>query len=1098
MNFSEIFIRRPVATTLLAAGLILSGVVAFFKLPVAPLPQVDFTVIIVTAAIPGASPEVMASSVATPLERHHGMIADVTQMQSWSSVGVTNINLQFDLGRDIDGAARDVQAAINASRSVLPAGLAGNPTYRKFDSSSIPILILTLTSDTMSQGELYDAAATVLQQPLSQITGVGNVTVSGSSLPAVRIELNPSALFAYGIGLETVRAALASANANSPKGAIESGRLHWQIYSNDQADKAAQYRNLIVAYRNGAPVRLSSVAHILDSVEDTRNLGLANGQQAVVVTISRQPGANIIETVDQVRAMLPRLRASIPAAAHIAVAMDYSTMIRASLRDVEYTLAAAVVLVILVVFLFIGDGRATLIPGVAVPLSIIGTFGAMYLLDYTLDSLSMIALTISTGFVVDDAIVVMENTVRHMEAGMPRFQAAVLGVKEVGFTVLSMSLSLLAVFSPILLMGGIAGRFFHEFAATLSVAIVISTALSLTLTPMMCARLIRPVDGRRRGRLVEWSEHFFQGTLRGYERSLGWSLRHRRIILFILIGTIGLNFCLPGLLKKGFFPEEDTGLLTGGLQADQSISFQHMAEKLRQSVAILQADPAVATVVGTIGGGSENSGTLYIDLKPLGVRKQSSEEVMARLRPQLAHISGAAVYLQSSQYLGGGGGGGGQQGSTQYSLQGDDLSAVRMWSSKLVAGLKTEPLLLDVNSNQEDKGLKTDLVIDRDAASRLGLTTSQIDSTLYDAFGQRQVSVIYKSLNQYYVVMVVEPRFWKDPRALNEIYVSTTGGPASGTRASGSVAGTVAVAHGSAANASAIASDPERNAALNSIASVGHGGTSTAQAVSTAKSTMIPLGAFAHYQMGTTPVLVAHKGQFVSSVISFSLAKGAALSDAVKAIDRQSNLIHIPTSIQGAFLGNAGSFAQIFGNLPLLLLGAFLAIYIVLGVLYESYAHPVTILSTLPPAGVGAFLALLVFKMEFDLVAVMGLFLLIGIVKKNAIMMIDLAIDFERHQGMSPSEAILRASVLRFRPIMMTTMAALLGALPLAIGFGSGAEFRRPLGIAIIGGLIVSQILTIYTTPVVYLYVDRIRRWFLRLRAKFSKSRPVAPVTAPI
>jgi len=1100
MNFFEPFVRRPVATTLFSIGIVIAGAAAFFQLPVAPLPQAEFPIITVTATMPGASPEVMASSVATPLERRLGTIAAVTQMQSSSTVSSTRIFLQFDLSRNIDGAARDVQAAISAARNVLPAALRSNPTYQKFDTSAFPVLILTLTSDTMGQGQLYDAAATILQQAISQVPGVGNVTVGGSSLPAVRVELNPSALFHYGIGLENVRAALAAANADSPKGVIESRDFRWQIYCNDQAEVAAQYRNLIVAYRNGAPVRLANVAQVLDSVEDVRNFGIANGQPAVVVNVSRQSGANIVETVDAVRALLPHLQAALPRGAHLGIAMDFSTMIRVSLRDSEYSLLIAMLLVILVVFAFLGDARATLIPGAAVPISIIGTFGAMYALGYSLDSFSLIALTIATGFVVDDAIVVMENIVRHLEAGMPRLEAVLLGVKEVGFTVLSMSLSLLAVFSPILFMGGIAGRFFHEFAATLAAAIVISMVISLSTTPMMCAYLLRAPAERRRSRWVEGSETAFRWMLSGYEHSLRWALRHQRLVLISVFAAVLLNFAAFVALRKGFFPEVDTGLVQGSMQADQSISFQHMVEKVKETVAIVQADPAVRTVVGTVGGGptvgpgggGNSSSQLYIDLKPLAERKTSAKDVIARLRPQLARVAGAVVYLQSSQYLPGGGA---QQGNAlyQYSLRGDDIAALRLWTPKLVEALKHEPGLADVNSDEQAKGLKANLVIDRDAASRLGLTTTQIDSTLYDAFGQRQVSAIYKSLNQYYVVMAVQPEFWQDPKALEGIYVSTSGGPASGTQTTNSVAGTVSAAGKGSTNTASIAADPVRNAALNSLAVVGKSSASTAQAVSTTKSTMIPLSAFARYELGTTPTAVAHKGQYVTSTISFNLMKGTSLSDAVAAIDRQTRVIHLPASIQGDFLGNAQSFQQIFGNFPLLLLGAIVAIYIVLGVLYESYAHPITILSTIPSASVGAFLALLLFNMEFDLVAVLGLFLLIGIVKKNAIMMIDLAIELERDQGLAPPDAILRASLLRFRPIMMTTLAALLGAVPLAVGIGSGAEFRRPLGVTIVGGLIVSQILTIYTTPVVYLYVDRFRLRLLRLKAKFRDHRPQLP-----
>jgi multidrug efflux pump len=1087
VNLFEPFVRRPVATTLVSLGIILAGGAAYFQLPVAPLPKVDIPVIAVTAGMAGASPEVMARSVATPLERHLGAIAGVNQMSSFSSVGGTTVVLFFDLNRDPDGSARDVQAAINAAKADLPVALRSNPTYRKFDPASAPVLILSLTSDTLTQGQLYDAAATILQQPLSQVPGVGNVNIGGSSLPAVRVEVNPTALFKYGIGLENVRAALANANADSPKGAIENERYHWQIYSNDQAETAAQYRNLIVAYRNGAPIRLSTVADVTDSVEDTRNMGVSNDRLAVLVFISRQAGANIIETIERVKALLPALQAAIPGAAQINVAVDRSTMIQASLRDAQLSLAIAVLLVILVVYCFLGDGYATLIPGVAVPLSIIGTFGAMYLLDYTLDTFSLIALTIATGFVVDDAIVVMENTVRHMELGTPRFEAALIGVKEVGFTVLSMTLSLLAVFSPILFMGGIAGRLFHEFAATLSVAIVISMVVSLTTTPMMCALFLRDPRQHKPGAFHRMRERFFQKMLRSYEGSLLWALRHQGIVLGILVATVVLNGWLFIAVRKGFAPREDTGLLRGSVAADQTSSFQRMTPKLRQFVDIVQADPAVKTVVGTMSSGA-NSASMFVNLKPLNERKVSAEEIINRLRPQLTHVAGATLYLNAVQTLGGGGGGGQASTATyQYSLTADDLGDLRLWTDRLVKGMKTEPVFLDVNSDQQDKGLKAELVINRDLYARLGLTNiGQVDSTLYDAFGQRLVSTIYKSLNQYHVVMTVQPQFWQDPSVLNSIYVSTSGGSLSGTQASNVAAGTVVTA-AAPTTASAVAADAARNAAANSIAATGKGATSTAQAVSTSKSTMIPLSAFTQSRLGTTPLAVSHQGGFVTATISFNLAPGKSLSEATVAIERQKALIRLPTTIGGGFQGSAADFSKFIGNAPLLILAAFLGIYIVLGVLYESFAHPFTILSTLPSAGVGAFLALIVFNNEFNIIGMMGLFLLIGIVKKNAIMMIDLAIELERNSGLEAREAIFQASLLRFRPIMMTTMAALLGALPLAIGFGSGAEFRRPLGISVAGGLIVSQILTIYTTPVVYLFVDRVCKWWAREWAKLHR-----------
>ena len=1090
MNVSEIFVKRPVATTLLTIGIALAGATAYFKLPISPLPQADLPVINVSASMAGASPETMASSVATPLERHLGTIADVNEMTSQSSVGSTNITLQFGLNRDIDGAARDVQAAISAARADLPAARRSNPTYRKVNPADTPILVLALTSSTMTQGQLYDAASTILQQKISQVPGVGDVTIGGSSLPAVRLEINPTALFKYGIGLEDVRAALSAANANSPKGAIENNSLHWQLYSNDQARNAAQYQNLIVAFRNGAPIRLNEVATITDSVENTRAMGVSEGEPAVLVVISRQPGANIIETVDSVRALLPQLQASIPGAANVVVAVDRSTTIRASVRDINRSLVISIILVVLVVFFFLRDARATLIPSVAVPISLIGTFGAMYLLDYSLDNLSLMALTIATGFVVDDAIVVMENIVRHIEAGMSRMQATLLGVKEVGFTVLAMSLSLIAVFIPILMMGGIVGRFFREFAVTLSVAILISMVISLTTTPMMCAFLLtQHAAANVHGRFYRWSEAFFNDLVAGYSKSLRWALRHGVIMMVLLVATVGLNIWLYVSIPTGFFPEQDTGRMVGGLQGDQSISFQRLSTKLKQFVKIVQADPAVRTVVGFTGGwGGANFGQLYIDLKPLGTRHESSQQVIARLRPQLAKISGASLFLAPSQDIRTGG----RQSNSlyQYTLQTDDLSELRLWTPRLTEALKSEPALQDVNSDQQDKGLETDLVVDRDTASRLGLTASQIDNALYDAFGQRQVSTIYESLNQYKVIMVIQPQYTQNPETLRDIYVSTSGGAITGSQSSNAVAGTVSI-KGATSNATSIAADSARNASLNAIAATGKGSASTGQAVSTSKEKMIPLSAFAHYQMGTTPLSVNHQGQFVAGTISFNLAPDASLSDAVDAINRQTNAIHMPITVHGSFQGTAKSYQTSIGNEPILILAALITVYIVLGVLYESYAHPLTILSTLPSAGLGALLALRLFNTEFSLIALIGVFLLIGIVKKNAIMMIDFAIEAERTQGLEPRESIFQASILRFRPILMTTMAAILGAVPLAIGAGDGAELRRPLGISIVGGLIVSQLLTLYTTPVVYLYVDRARLWFRRLRKKPQAEEPV-------
>ncbi len=1110
MNISEIFVRRPVAATLFTAGIVLAGGVAYLKLPVAPFPQVDSATITVSASMPGASPETMATTVATPLERHLGAIADVTEMTSSSSVGSTNVTLQFGLNRDIDGAARDVQAAIVAARVDLPPALRSNPQYRKQNPADQPIMILSLTSKTLTSGQLYDAASTILLQKISQVAGVGNVGVWGSSLPAVRVELNPATLFKYGVGLEDVRAALAAANANSPKGAIENGTFHWQIYDNDQSRKAKDYRRLVVAYRNGAAIRLADVAAVTDSVEDIRNLGLANGSPAVLIGILKQPQANIIETVDLIRAMLPRLRADVPPATQLDVAMDRSTTIRASLRDVERSLAVAIVLVILVVYLFLRDGRATLIPAVAVPVSLVGTFGAMYLLGYSLDNLSLMALTIATGFVVDDAIVVMENITRHMEMGTPRFEAALVGVRQVAFTVLSMSLSLIAVFIPILLMGGQVGRTFREFAMTLSVAILISMVISLTTTPMMCARLLTVRHkGEFRGRFHRWTESAYEGMLDLYRSTLAWALRHSFLMLIVLACTVGMNIWLFTIIPKGFFPPEDTGRMNGFIQADQSVSFQRMSQKLRQYMAIVQNDPDVADVVGFTGAGGRggNTGAMFISAKPLSQRRVSSDQIIARLRPKLAHVPGGQLFMFTQQETPRTGG---RVSNTawQYTLQSDNLGELRAWTPKLLEALKTEPALVDLNSDQQDKGLETDLLIDRDTASRLGLTAAQIDSTLYDAFGQRQVSTIYEPLNQYHVVMVVAQRFWQEPSALKDIYVSSTGGTVSGTQSSNAVAGTVSGFSGfsigaatstASASASSVASDAARNASMNAIATTGHGSTSTGQAVSTVKETMVPLSAFAHYGLGTTPLAVNHQNTFVAGTISFNLVPDASLSDAVTAVDRQVAAIHMPNSIHGSFQGTAKTYQDTLGNELVLILAAIVAIYLVLGILYESYAHPFTILSTLPSAGIGAVLALMLFHLSFDLIALIGVLLLIGIVKKNAIMMIDFAIDAERTEGLSPRDAIFQACQLRFRPILMTTMAAILGAVPLAIGYGDGAELRQPLGISIVGGLVVSQLLTLYTTPVVYLYVERMRVWLHRTWVKVGVLAPdKAPEPAPV
>ncbi len=1018
MNFSATFIRRPIATTLLTLGVALAGGVAFTLLPVSPLPQVDIPTISVSASMPGASPETMATTVATPLERSLGRIAGITEMTSSSALGSARVTLQFDMDRDIDGAARDVQAAINAARVDLPSTLRSNPSYRKANPADAPIMILALTSDTMSQGEMYDAASTVLQQKLSQVQGVGEVTVGGSSLPAVRVELNPTALNKYGVGLEDVRSALAAANANRPKGALEDATRHWQIGATDQAQKAAQYLPLIIAYRNGAPVKLTDVGTVTDSVEDLRNAGMANGKPSVLVLLTRQPNANIIETVDRVHALLPQLQASIPAAIKMVVATDQTTTIRASLHDVERTLAISVGLVILVVFLFLRNFRAALIPSVAVPVSLIGTFGVMYLLGYSLDNLSLMALTIATGFVVDDAIVVLENASRHLEQGMTPLQAAMLGAREVGFTVLSMSVSLVAVFIPILLMGGIVGRLLREFAVTLSVAILVSLVVSLTTTPMMCARLLKhnPHDPAvRHGRFFLAGERAFDWALGRYRKSLDWALRHSRFMLLVMLATIGLNIYLYVIVPKGFFPQQDTGRIMGSIQADQATSFQAMRPKLAAFVGIIGKDPAVANVIGFTGGSQRNTGRMFISLKPLAERKVSADQVINRLRGKLAQVPGATLFLQASQDIRAGGRAANAQ--YQYTLQGDDLAELMDWSPRLLEVLRGVPQLVDVNTDQQSKGLQVTLTIDRDTASRLGITQRMIDATLYDAFGQRQASVIYAARNQYHVIMEVAPQYWQQPSTLNDIYIRNPSGA------------------------------------------------------------MVPLAAFSHFEPTTTTLSVSHQGQFAATTLSFNLAPGVVLSDAAKAIDDAIAKSGMPSSIHGSFQGTAKVFQSSLASQPWLILAALVTIYIVLGVLYESYVHPITILSTLPSAGVGAILALLLFKSELSIIALIGILLLIGIVKKNAIMMIDFALAAEREQGKNSFDAIYQACLLRFRPIMMTTLAAMFGALPLALGTGTGSELRRPLGIAIVGGLIVSQMLTLYTTPVVYLYMDRLRLW---------------------
>jgi multidrug efflux pump len=1083
MNVSAPFIARPVATTLLTIGVALCGAAAFTLLPVAPLPRIDAPAIFVSASLPGASPEVMASTVATPLERHLGAIADVDDMTSSSGVGTSNIQLTFGIDRDIDGAARDVQAAIVAAHADLPSALTHNPTYRKLNSSLFPVMALALTSDVLTQGQIYDAADAVISQRLSQIDGVGGVNVSGSALPAVRVEINPLALSKYGIGLQDVRAAISNANANAPKGAIESHDLHYQIYTNDNARDAAPYRSLIIANRNGATVRLGDVATVTDmqdgATENLRTYGLYNGKPAVSVQIFQQPGANIIQMVDAVKAELPLLKASIDPKIDLVVTFDRSITIRGSLRQVEQTLVLAVAMVILVVYIFLNSYRAALIPAIVVPVSLIGTFGAMYLLDYTLDNFSLMALTIATGFVVDDAIVVMENTTRHIEAGMDRMAAALKGAREVGFTVVSMSLSLVAVFVPFVLAGGLVGKLFREFTITLSVAILISLVISLTATPMMCSRLLG--HETQVSRFGAAFERGFQGLRRDYEKTLDWALHHPRTMMMVLFATIGLNFFLYVVIPKGFFPEQDTGQLRGGLRGDATSSFQLMKDKLQEVAGIIQADPAVASLTGAVGaggfgpfGGGGASANVNVTLKPLSQRKVSADQVIGRLRPKLARVAGVGTFLQAVQDFGGPGGRSANS-EYQYTLLADDLEELRTWSQKIRVALQDVPELTDVDTDQQPGGLEADLIVDRDTASRLGLTEIQIDNALGDAFAQAQVSTIYNpfSPQQYHVVMEVAPEFWQNPDTLKNLYVSTSGGAVTGTQATQAVAGTTRLTAATSTSAAAVAADTARNLAANSLANAGRGNTSTGAAVSTASETVVPFSAFSHFSTGTTPVSVNHTGTSVSTAIAFNLPDKESLDTALAAIERTMNRIHVPVSVRGMSYGTAKLFQQSVGSLPLMLAAALLAIYVVLGMLYESFSQPLTILSTLPSAGVGALLALLATGTEFSLIAFLGILLLIGIVKKNAIMMVDFALDAERHLGLDPRAAIARACSLRFRPIMMTTCAAIAGALPLAIASGDGTEMRRPLGISIVGGLVLSQLLTVYTTPVVYLYVHR-------------------------
>ena len=1067
MNISALFIRRPVATILLTFGVVLAGLLAFRQLPVAPLPNIDFATIQVTATQPGASPENMATSVAAPLERHLASIADVIEMSSQSTLGNTRITIQFGLDRDIDGAARDVEAAINAARADLPTSLRQNPTYRKINPADAPIMVLALTSKSRPIGQLYDVASNILQQRISQLAGVGQVNVTGSALPAVRVELNPTALNHYGIGLEDVRAALASANANSPKGQIETSDFNYQIYANDQASKAAQYKDLVIAYRDKAAVRLSDVAEVLDSVEDLRNAGIANGVPAIGIVISRMPGANIIEAVDAVKKELPALIRALPGDVNLTLAVDRSVTIRGSLDDTLWTLVTSVALVVLVVFAFLRDLRSTFVPSVAVPASIIGAFAMMYLLGFSLNNLSLMALTISTGFVVDDAIVVLENVTRHLEMGKSRLRAALDGAAEVSFTVVSISLSLVAVFIPLVLAPGLIGRLFKEFTLTLAVAVLISMVVSLTTTPMMCALLLKRAPPRH-GRLYYAVEAVFDAMLRFYRVTLDIALRHQVVMMASLVGSVVLVVVLFKSLPFSMFPVQDTGLMIGSIQGDQSISFQAMQKKLARLEEIVQEDPAVATIVGVTGGQQVNSGFTYISLKPFSQRKVTADEVVNRLRGKLAQVAGARLFLVAVSDLRTGGR---QTNATyQYTLLSDETTDLYKWAPILTRALAKSDVLTDVNSDQQQGGLEADVTIDRATLKRLGLTLNAVDNTLYDSFGQRQVSTIYNALNQYHVVMEVAPRYWQDPSSLEGVYVSTSGANPNGSQTTNISAASFAAA-ASTSTAASVAADSARNLATNSLAASGHSAASAGAAVTTSQETMAPLAATAAFSKGHTPLGVNHQGVFAAATISFNLAPHKAISDAQAVIEATMRDIGMPATIRGTFAGTALASAQAQGGLGLLIGAALLTVYIVLGVLYESYIHPVTIILTLPSAGVGALLALYLFNTELTIIAFIGIILLIGIVKKNAILMIDFALAAER-QGMDSRAAIREACLERFRPIIMTTMAALMGALPLAFGTGEGSELRHPLGITIVGGLLVSQVLTLYTTPVLFLWMD--------------------------
>ena len=1081
MNLSRPFVRRPIGTVLLTIGVALAGIAAFFVLPVSPLPQVDYPVISVRASIPGASPETMATSVATPLERHLGTIAGVNEMTSTSSVGSSRVTLQFDLSRNIDGAAREVQAAINASRVDLPATLRSNPTYRKANPAASPVIILALTSKTKTPGQIYDAVSNIVSQRLSQVDGVGDVEIGGGSLPAVRVELLPFALNRYGVSSEDVRAAIQAANANRPKGAVQGDGRKLQIYTQTPALKASDYAPMVVAWRNGAAVRLQDVAEVNDGVEDTRTLGLFNGEPAIIVLITRQPSANIIETVDSVRALLPELQAQLPPDVQLMVASDSTNSIRGSLHEVELTLVISVLLVVLVVSLFLRSVRATIVPAVATVVALLGTFGVMYLLGFSLNNFSLMALTVATGFVVDDAIVVLENTSRHIDAGMSRMKAALLGAKEVGFTVLSISVSLVAVFIPLLFMGGQTGRLFREFAVTLSAAVMISLVISLTTTPMMCAWLLKPggehANDKPPGRLGRMAAGGYDWVLRRYEASLDWALDSKALVMLILAAVIGLNVYLFTAAPKGFFPQQDSGQLNGGLRADQSISSQAMAAKLRQVVDIIRKDAAVDTVIGFTGGGRAGGGFMFVNLKPANQRKDSGLAVIARLRPQLNQVTGLRVFLGTVQDVRSGGRA--SNSTYHYTLKSDSLADLRTWAIKLSDELKMQPLLTDVDTDQEENGVETVAKVDVDTARRLGVTSTAVDNALYNAFGQRQVATIYTELNQYHVVMEWAPRYAQSPNALKDVYVPATRTAVIG----GQTVTTEAAVTSATANTSKTTTGAAASTATGSStgtvpvsANPGSRNASTGNVLSNTVTSLVPLSSVARFVENAVATSVSHEDGELATTISFNLAEGANLGDAREAIAKAEANIAMPVNVRGAFAGTALSAQQSQGQQTMLILAALVVIYIVLGILYESLVHPITVLSTLPSAGVGAVLALLIFKMEFSIIALIGVFLLIGIVKKNAILIIDFALEAERSRGLTPLEAVREACLLRFRPILMTTMAAALGALPLAIGFGEGAELRRPLGVAIIGGLIASQLLTLLTTPVVYLVLDKLRR----------------------